>query len=157
MRVFLVLLLLLSVLPFIVSADTYYVDASDGDDSNSGTSPDQAWQSISKVNSEMWNFQPGDNILFQRGETFGGTVHLYITCSGSETGGYITFGAYGTGPKPIFDGTNTNVNEGVIASYASINYVTVENIHVYNAINGNAHGLVFSGGGGDHSKDNRQS
>lgn len=44
---------------------TYYVDADNGDDNNSGLSEKQAWQSIQKVNETT--FEPGDAILLKRG------------------------------------------------------------------------------------------
>ncbi|MBI4654718.1 MAG: right-handed parallel beta-helix repeat-containing protein [Nitrospirae bacterium] len=47
-------------------------------------------------------FSPGDSILFQRGETWR-RGRLTIQ-SGSESGS-ITYGAYGTGPKPLFLGS----------------------------------------------------
>ena len=50
---------------------TYYVDATSGNDGNDGLSPGDAWQTITKINSE--SFLPGDEILFKRGETWSGT------------------------------------------------------------------------------------
>jgi hypothetical protein len=52
-------------------ATDYYVSPS-GSDANSGTSPGGAWQTISKVNSTI--FSPGDNIYFEGGETFSGSL-----------------------------------------------------------------------------------
>ena len=59
---------------------TYYVDASNGNDSNSGTSQSTAWKTISKVNS--MSFQPGDQILFKRGEQW--REKLQIPSSGAS-------------------------------------------------------------------------
>ena len=50
----------------------YYVDATNGKDSNNGTSPETAWQTIDRVNQEK--FQPGDQILFKAGETWTGAL-----------------------------------------------------------------------------------
>jgi hypothetical protein len=80
------------------SGTIYYV-ANDGNDGNSGTSPDDAWQTIDKINSEL--FSPGDSILFKRNDHWRG--HL-IPQSGS-TDGYVTYGAYGTGNKPLLLGS----------------------------------------------------
>ncbi len=77
------------------SAATYYVDATGGNDTNSGISEATAWKTISKINSR--SFSPGDFILFKRGETWRG--QLSVSSSGSA-GSPITFGAYGTGDKP---------------------------------------------------------
>jgi len=73
----------------------YYVDATLGDDSNPGTIT-QPWKTISKVNSS--SFSPGDNIYFKRGEVW--REQLTVPSSGSD-GNPITFGAYGSGNKPV--------------------------------------------------------
>jgi len=113
----------------------YYVDATGGSDSNTGLSEGQAWQTIAQVNSSMELFGPRDNILFQRGETWT-TGALYITCSGSSSGD-VTFGAYGTGAKPDFNGVY------VYDDYAGASYITIENIDVRNVTVGTA--IYFSG------------
>lgn len=79
---------------------TYYVDATNGNDSNNGLSLSNAWKTIAKVNKE--SFSPSDSILFKRGETWRG--RLTIPSSGNQ-GAPITFGAYGTGDKPLILGS----------------------------------------------------
>jgi hypothetical protein len=81
-------------------ATTYYVDATNGNDNNSGTSPSSAWQTVFKVNS--FEFSPGDSVLFKRGEVW--RERLVINSSGSPNNP-ITFGAYGTGNKPSLLGS----------------------------------------------------
>jgi parallel beta-helix repeat protein len=71
-------------------AATYYVDATNGNDPNDGLSTESAWKTIHKVNGT--NFNPGDSILFKRGETW--REQLNVRSSGEE-GNPITFGAYG--------------------------------------------------------------
>jgi parallel beta-helix repeat protein len=73
----------------------YYVDAINGNDSNTGLSTDQAWKTVSKVNSSMGSFVFDDSILFRGGQLFSGTT-LQISCSGLS-GHPIRFGSYGTG------------------------------------------------------------
>ena len=80
---------------------TYYVK-NGGSDSAAGTSDGTAWETIAKVNSEMGNFNAGDNIYFKRGSTWTGNC-LEITCSGS-VGNPITFGAYDSGTEPSIGG-----------------------------------------------------
>lgn len=53
------------------SPRTFYI-AVNGSDSNSGTSPQQAWRSISKVN--QTSFIAGDHVLFQGGAVFTGNL-----------------------------------------------------------------------------------
>ncbi|GAI10084.1 unnamed protein product, partial [marine sediment metagenome] len=80
---------------------TYYIDATNGNVSNTGLSPEYPWKTIAQVNSK--SFSPGDSILFKKGETWRET--LTVPSSGSADN-VITFGAYGTGAKPIISGSN---------------------------------------------------
>ena len=111
------LILLLACLMFAagVSAKTYYVDASGGNDTWSGTSANpQAgaigpWQTLGRVSS--FALLPGDQVLLRRGRVWRNYVtgtttvrnRLYITRSGTPTQPII-FDAYGTGPAPIVSG-----------------------------------------------------
>jgi len=79
--------------------------------------------------------KPGDRILFNRGNTFYGTIA--VTKSGSA-GKPITIGAYGAGADPIITGFTTIsgwTNEGngiyskVIASEAQTNMVTIDGVN----------------------------
>ncbi len=74
----------------------YYVDATSGNNSNSGTATGSAWQSLAKVNSS--NFVAGDVIAFKRGQTFTGSAT--IDNAGTSTN-FITVTAYGSGAQPI--------------------------------------------------------
>jgi hypothetical protein len=80
---------------------TYYVDATSGSDSANGTSDSTPWKTIAKVNSS--SFSAGDSILFKKGETW--REQLTVPSSGSS-GSPITFGAYGSGAKPIINGAD---------------------------------------------------
>lgn len=104
---------LLSVLLYsytlIASATDYYVSSS-GNDSADGLTQSTAWRTISKVNSEFYRFNPGDRILFRRGDVFTGTIN--VTKSGTS-GNPITLSSFGTGNLPIISGfvTVTNWND----------------------------------------------
>ncbi|MGE5457744.1 MAG: SwmB domain-containing protein [Methanococcaceae archaeon] len=87
-----------------VSATNYYVDNTNGLDSNTGLSSGTAWKTLAKVNASFSIFVPGDAILFKRGEIFAGT--LTIAKSGTASNP-ITFGAYGTGADPDISGFTT--------------------------------------------------
>lgn len=117
-----------------LSATDYYISSS-GNDSNNGLSESSAWRSISKVNSTFSSFQPGDRILFRRGDTFYGT--LKITKSGIS-GSPITISCYGAGNIPILTGFTTisnwiyegnNIYSKIISSESPTNMVTVNNIN----------------------------
>lgn len=113
-------------IPFTVThAEDYYVDATGGSDANTGTSTAAAWQTISKVNSAV--LQPGDNVYFKRGETFVGT--LAVAESGA-TGNPITFGAYGSGTKPMIAPSS-----GRAITIVGVSYVDIENIQATNPTN----------------------
>lgn len=79
---------------------TYYVNATTGDDSDDGLSEVNAWQTISKVNSEITSdtFAAGDSIKFKRGESWTGALYIH-TLDGSD-GSPITFEDYGSGNLP---------------------------------------------------------
>ncbi len=83
------------------SVHAYYVDATLGNDSNDGTSAGRPWKSLAKVHNTT--FQPGDTILFKRGEVWRDN-NLYIDKGAGTEGAPITFGAYGTGAKPEING-----------------------------------------------------
>jgi len=147
MKIILILVsVVLFMLPVSVFATTYYVDSSGGDDGNNGNSTSTAWRTISKVNSEMGKFEPGDRILFRRERTFGGSESLDITCNGSYAFEYITFGSYGSGSKPVFNAANFDQDEGAIKSHASIDHIIIENITIRDATNGGGSGIVFKTG-----------
>lgn len=73
----------------------YYVDAENGCDSNNGLSEKEAWQSLEKVNSVI--FQPADKILFRAGCEWIG--QLRPQGSGVE-GAPICVDKYGKGELP---------------------------------------------------------
>ena len=78
----------------------YYVSTA-GNDNNSGLSPALAWKTIAKINS--FTFSAGDRILFRRGDQWRETI---IVKGSGSAGNYITYGAYGTGAKPIISGSD---------------------------------------------------
>ena len=88
---------------FIVSnsfSTVYYIAAS-GNDSNNGTSPGSAWQTIAKVNEKMPTATAGDQFLFNKGDTFYGQITVINT---GTSGNEMVFGSYGSGNPPIFTG-----------------------------------------------------
>ena len=129
------ILLTIMVAPFSIMgfATTYYVSNS-GDDSNSGLAITSSWKTLPKVNSS--NFKAGDQVLFNRGGTFYGS----LTIKNSGTAGKpIIYGAYGTGANPIITGFTTisgwtsegqGIYSKVITSDAQINMVLVDGIQV---------------------------
>jgi hypothetical protein len=95
-------------------AVVYYVSPT-GNDANAGTSQAAPWKTIARVNQLSYTLQPGDQVLFQRGGTYRGTL---IIGSSGTTSSPILFGAYGTGALPVISGSqslsNWVVHQGTI-------------------------------------------
>ena len=138
MKKILIALAMILLLIFSVCATEYYVSTS-GDDDNPGTQ-DLPWRTLSKVNSEFsaGTFNPGDNILFKRGDVWTDGTFLRIR-SGGAAGQPLTIGAYGSGDKPVFDG-GTHVQ----CLEEDTGYITLQDIRVENPGTGSAIG--FYGG-----------
>src|SRR6266496_1903114 len=90
-----------------VNAINYYFSTTDGDDSRTSTqaqSSSTPWKTLSKLNTFFSSLQPGDLVVFKRGDVFYGSIN--IAKSGSS-GLPISFSAYGTGAKPVISGFAT--------------------------------------------------
>lgn len=75
---------------------TFYIDPQTGDDANSGLAASQPFKTYDKC-----TFSGGDTVLFKRGSIIRSGLQ---TCNGTEQG-YITYGSYGIGNKPVFIGS----------------------------------------------------
>ncbi|MCH7400192.1 Ig-like domain-containing protein, partial [Belliella sp. DSM 107340] len=135
-----VILLILSFFVLIsnTQAATYYFSSSEGNDSRTAAQAQNEstpWKSIEKLNKVFLSISPGDRILFKRGDSFYGTIH--ITRSGTISAP-ITFGAYGDGDKPIITSLE-EVNEWIsvgngiyeskdkFSNIEKINVLTIDN------------------------------
>ena len=99
---------------------TYYISPT-GHDAASGTSANEAWQTINKLNQET--FSPGDRILFERGGSWLGMFHLKGSGSQSQS---IVIGAYGDVDMshPVLDG---NGYQAALLIYND-SFIKVENL-----------------------------
>lgn len=88
-----------------VPAIDYYVSSS-GNDANAGTSPSTPWRTLSKVN--RFTFTPGDRILFQGGQSFGGELRFDNDDVGTQALP-ITIGSYGTGRATLSAGKGDGI------------------------------------------------
>ncbi|MBA2561711.1 MAG: right-handed parallel beta-helix repeat-containing protein, partial [Chitinophagaceae bacterium] len=82
-------------------AKTYYFSAISGDDSRTSAqaqNPSTPWKTLNKLNSFFSSLQPGDFVLFKRGETFYGSITVNKSGTASEP---ITISEYGTGSRPV--------------------------------------------------------
>ncbi|OHX64655.1 Ig-like domain-containing protein [Flammeovirga pacifica] len=113
----------------------YYVSA-DGNDSNSG-SIDAPWKTLTKATaaakqvSKGGLLNPGDKLLFRKGDTFEG--QFVILCSGTESKP-IEIGSYGTGELPILSGSGNIATGDFIEAIKMTNtsYITLDGIWVKN-------------------------
>jgi hypothetical protein len=120
---------------------TYYISTS-GTATNAGTSQSAPWSMdkfISFVKSSGTSM-PGNTFLFKRGEIFNGGFQAY---NGATATNRVTYGAYGTGDKPIITGfkniltldTDTNTTtKGKWKPYSGrsgVYYVSLSNQRCY--------------------------
>ena len=101
---------------------TFYVDAKDGSDNNDGLSPEKAVKSLFKVSSRY--YQPGDKILFKKGQTYNGSLEIRGFGNDSHE---IYVGSYGSGTAPKLAGRS-----GATISIAASG-ITVDGLEVTNA------------------------
>jgi uncharacterized protein YjdB len=115
--------------------DIYYINSA-GDDTNDGNIS-APWKTLAKASDAAKSqsngglLQPGDKILFNRGDSFEG--QLIINCSGTEAKP-IEIGSYGTGELPIISGSGNIPNGDNIEAVKMTNtsYITVDGIWVKN-------------------------
>ena len=82
---------------------TFYISAQTGSDLNNGLTPSTAWKTLEAVYMHRDQIHSGDTILLARGGIYRGTID---TLSG------VTYGAYGSGPKPCVYGSRENAAKG---------------------------------------------
>lgn len=99
-RIFATVFAVLMSLCVCASAENFYVDAQNGNDANSGTTPENAWKTLRNVNT--YPFQPGDTIALRAGQVW----REQIRCRHSgKPDAPITYTRYGEGPKPELRGS----------------------------------------------------
>jgi parallel beta-helix repeat protein len=121
-------------LPSLAWAAVYYV-SNTGSDANSGLATTAPWQTSANVNSTP--FAPGDQILFERGGIFYGSIT--INASG-VAGNPITFGAYGSGANPVITGFTpvtawTNLGGNVWESATTVSALATCTMVAINGVN----------------------
>ncbi|MBR4122847.1 MAG: right-handed parallel beta-helix repeat-containing protein, partial [Clostridia bacterium] len=121
----------------------YYIDAENGDDSNSGTSPEDAWQSLTKAAS----VRSGNTVLFKAGQTFRNTsINSGIFDDKASavltTKSGVTYGAYGEGAKPVLSGSAYNY-----ADKNSVSWSNDGNGIWKTGVNNSSAGIVVYNGG----------
>lgn len=127
------------------AGNTYYIDAENGNDSNSGTSESSAWKTLAFALSKTYS--EGDKILLKAGSVFDGS----FTVNGSgKADSPVVLGAYGdidTLGKPII---RSDEEEIVLLNIKNVSGWTVENIG-FTAPNGS--GIYVRADGGKLTSD----
>jgi len=99
----------------------YYIDSVNGSDSNTGTSPTEAWKTLSKASGNT--YAPGDSILLKCGQSYPGV--FTANGSGSENSP-VTLSSYGEGSKPVL----TGAGDSNIIVVGSVSNWIVENLEL---------------------------
>lgn len=140
-------------LPGIISAASYYVDATNGRDTNTGLSDVQAWKTVGKVN--RYSFSSGDDVYFKAGGTWNETLTIdwggiasnrAVVGSYYMNGGSETIGVPAGIAKPTFKGTCVSSSNCPVDVASAIpasrwlplidikgNYTIVQNLKVKNS------------------------
>ncbi|MFK8164522.1 MAG: hypothetical protein AB8H12_18900, partial [Lewinella sp.] len=116
----LLLLGLLLVITTTLTATTYYLDFTNGDDQNDGLSPAAPWKTAGRIRLVPGTVLPGNEYLFKRGEIWRAT-RFYLPDSGTP-GAPLVFGAYGdtADPLPILSAVGELPNANIPSNWVEI-------------------------------------
>lgn len=103
---------------------TFYVDSINGNDSNSGRSPSDAWKTCNHTSEEFGNFLPGTQVLFKCDGAYDFTG-VILSVEGTKQNP-IVISSYGEGERPLFYATGRNTVLTLIDS----SYVTLSNVQI---------------------------
>ncbi|MBR2411332.1 MAG: hypothetical protein IKB08_06365 [Clostridia bacterium] len=119
------IMMLVTVLPLSAvsaSGNTYYIDSIDGDNSNSGRSPEEAWRDLGGFTADTLG--AGDTVLFRRGGTYECAVTLQ-DIQGTKDAPFV-ISSYGEGERPIL---RTDLHEEVF-TFIDCSYIKVSDISI---------------------------
>ncbi len=113
----------LSLTSFAVGA-TYYVDSENGNDDNSGLTPDSAWKTLAKASEKTYS--AGNEILFKAGGIYTGS----FVAKGNGTADVpITVSSYGDTQADGLPMFYTNKDEALVVIH-NVNGWTIENLEM---------------------------
>lgn len=87
-----------------IKGTKYYISSRNGSDDNDGLSPKTAWATADAIDTNSYLFEEGDAVLFERGCVY--RPNQQIFCKSG-----ITYGAYGSGSKPVIYGSVENYSQ----------------------------------------------
>jgi conserved repeat domain len=128
---------------FQLGTNTYYVDPVNGDNSNSGTSADDAFKTIEKAIKKINKNNPG--YIYLESGTYAGTGNVDLTIDRE-----ITLVRDGSSSHPVIDAEGNsrifNIEDGVTVTIVG---VTLKNGHAYNSDQdnyNNSGGAIYNNG-----------
>lgn len=134
--------------PYAFATDYYF--STSGNNSNPCTEA-KPCQTIGKANSLF--LQPGDNVYFKRGDIWSRSNGYLDSILRPQSGSFsadVTYGAYGSGNLPVFDGEHDSGQFSLIwiasASHPKSN-ITIENLHLKRSYN---YAIHTGGNTGEH-------
>lgn len=116
------------------SGTVYYIDAEDGKKSNDGKSMDKAFKAIKQL--EDVELQPGDQVLFKRGQYHFGDLKIETSGTASDR---IYIADYGTGDLPLIKSEDNK--DGKTIYLFNADYVTIQNLNLHGGI----HSILLDG------------
>lgn len=110
----------------------YYVSSIHGDDKNDGLTPQTAF----KTPDALWNYRPGpnlylkklkpgDGVFFERGSVFYPKRYHDNSVSALNCTDGVDYGAYGTGPKPLFTCALDFTESGNVGGWEATEYPNI--------------------------------
>lgn len=106
------------------TGNTYYIDATDGDNTADGMSPETAWKDLDGFANCPKPLEGGDTVLFKAGSTYDCCVALEGVKGTKEAPFVIS--SYGEGERPIL---KTELHDEVF-TFIDCSYVTVSNLQI---------------------------
>src|SRR5688500_7246616 len=88
----------------VCKANTYYFSSTTGDDSRSSIDAQNSntpWKSLSHLHNIIGSLQPGDSVLFKKGETVCGSI---TTSASGSVNAPIVFSSFGSGDNAVISG-----------------------------------------------------
>ncbi len=123
-RIFWVGILLIFISSAAVQAKDYYFHSREGVNSNSGTSPDESFRTLEKIQELKLN--PGDRILLASGEIFKGNIHIEGFIGNPDQP--LIISSFGASDIALPEINAAGMEAGILIRNAS--YITVENLKI---------------------------
>lgn len=121
----------------IKSGETFYVDACQGNDENTGTDPQHAWKTFANV--AKLRLGPGGKLLLKRGCIWNGEPLRLVEAEGTAEHPVLV-GSYASGAAPVINGKGNGWNrsgkvrkeDAAVVHIYNCRYLILENLEVTN-------------------------